>query len=120
MITVNGKDINQNYTEEEAHDAVIALNDIINDFNNNEYVEGTRNNMAVDLSCACHVLNLDPVDTVINSLEKPLSLHDLTDLRRRVAKIDPYLDDWDQSHGGVFSKMLMTHKNVGGWVCVIF
>ena len=68
------------------------------------YVQGYRNDIAVDFTCACWVINADPY-----RVAKELSINDeeYRDLEDRINVIYGYCRSWDDEPNGVFDKMLM-------------
>ena len=99
------------YNEMQIRHAAEMLNAIVHDVGHGSYKPGARNNIAVDVCCLCHVLDIDPV-WVMN--QAGLSQYQLEDFDERKAVIDEYLDMWDEEYGGVFDKMFMDLSDTEG------
>lgn len=100
--------INDTYGEEEIKCAITRFQRLWSAFILRDYRPGQRNDMAVDLTCVCHVLHI-PVRQVINDIwaitDDPSYL--LQDIRWRVNTIGGYLDYWDDSgSNGVLAYMI--------------
>lgn len=98
------------YNDDEIGKAIAYVNSIHHAMRTGEYVEGTRNNMAVDLCCACYVLGID-----VNAMAKEAlpTTSAYLDFNRRRETIAPYLVSWD-CVGGVFGYMLTDLDDYSG------
>lgn len=76
---------------------------IIKFIKENGWKEGYRNNMAVDMCCACQILDEDPNMIFRNAIKAKHSYDDAFD---RVVIIEPYAEQWDLD-GEIEEKMLM-------------
>lgn len=81
--------------------AIGMLNDLIDHVKAGAYREGSRNNIAVDLSILCYVVGLDPLEVGGCYLD----WNKLNDLTARVEVIKDYLEFWDRYD--IFQFMLM-------------
>ena len=90
------------YTKEQFVRAAYELNTMCHHFKHGAYQPGNRNNMAVDLACLCHVVEIDPIELV----GKYLKENEIEDLKDRLNTINLYLDEWDLHSEGVFYYML--------------
>lgn len=108
-IVVNCRVIDDQYTPENRELACRMLNNILCAISRGEYVEGYRNNMAVDLTCVAHVLHVDAMEVAQDPFESiPDNAMDKLDLKERVDTINGYVRAWDcYSRNGVFDKMRM-------------
>ena len=94
-------DINANgHDAEDVKQAVRFINVIISYVRKGGYVEGNRNNIAVDLSCMCKYVGLDVRDVV-----RDVEQFDFIDLSKRLTVLDSYVDIWDK-YDELFDKML--------------
>lgn len=104
--TVKYGAINECYDARQASDAAKIANAILYEVEAGAYKKGSRNNIAVDLTCVCHVLGLDPVELFkerSTAYYTPAS--NIIDFERRSYVVQDYLDSWDQETYGVFDKM---------------
>ena len=106
-ITVNCRVIDDQYSSDDRELACTILNNILCAISRGEYVEGYRNNMAVDLACAAHVLHVDVMEAVEDPFKSiPDNAMDKLDLKERVNTINGYVRAWDSYSGnGVFDYM---------------
>ena len=108
------------YDEAQIRRAKIILDNICESLHHGFYMEGRRNDTAVDLCCVCHVLGLDPLKVAEIAWEgsycsTPNSRR--YDLQHRVEIINDYLDSWDRETDGVFDKMIYCWNwDECGWV----
>ena len=93
---------NEKYDASQIRLAMNYLNDIAFTIRLGGYAPGSRNNIAVDLACVCHVLSIDAKLVARELVSDPFSLGDIL---TRLNKIDKYLDGWDED--GVFEYMTM-------------
>lgn len=84
------------YSFDKIKEFVSQLNSICDALAGGQYVEGSRNNIAVDLSCCCHAVGLDPME-VADMAWADVDDPDRDDLERRVKVIFDYVDFWDDS-----------------------
>ena len=105
MIRVNNRVLDNDYDIEDRQRAVKIINCICDFINRGFYFEGHRNNIAVDLACACHVVEVDIDDLRDEALD--LTPTNYLNLKNRIKAIKPYLHGWDVfGNGGVFDYML--------------
>ena len=91
------------YSVGEFKRAAWELNTVCYHFEHGAYQPGNRNNIAVDLSCLCHVVGIDnPIDLA----GKYLKESEIKDLKDRLNTIEPYLYEWDLNPEGVFYYMM--------------
>jgi hypothetical protein len=88
------------YSEDEIKKAMDYLNETLAYLNKFGYAAGTRNNLAVDISCYCHVLEIDPMQAAEEA--HSFTGYEGPDFNDRLIAIEPYLDGWDVSANGVF------------------
>lgn len=86
--------------EECAKDYVTLLNGIVDECHNHDgYTEGTRNEVAVDLTVAAYFLGLEPVDVLDQLIEAKVidPANDDDDPHDRVRVVKDYADrfSWD-------------------------
>jgi hypothetical protein len=93
------------YTHEQRLAAEKAVNNIATFIYNGNYGEGCRNNTMVDLACACHVLDIDPYDAVLDAGKGKLDADEQSWCYRKLRTIQEYLPGWDQAADGVFGYM---------------
>ena len=100
------------YEEDDIVAATKIANGICKAIVNGAYKKGRRNTIAVDLSCSCHILKIDPHNiTRILESEGHLDYVQMKNLISRLDVIDGYLDSWDwNSSVGVFEYMLDVDK----------
>ena len=119
-IKVPLKEINQNYTEQQAKDAAKICNAIMDNLCHGGYKEGYRNNIAVDFTCVCHVLNIDAGKLFRECIYErygvtPYAMVKIDDFLKRKEVINEYLNDrwgWDIEANGVFDKMFTDVNDV--------
>lgn len=111
MVVINCRVIDNQYTAEDRELACLMANNILDAIERGEYIEGQRNNMAVDLACMCHVLKADPKLLANEALEEhggKWQSHCSHDIEERLRTISRYLDSWDvYGVHGVFDYMMM-------------
>ena len=108
-IIVNCRVIDDQYSPDDRELACTMLNNILSAISRGEYVEGYRNNMAVDLACAAHVLHVDAMEVVQEPFKSiPDNAMIKLELKERIDQINGYVGAWDcYSRNGVFDKMKM-------------
>lgn len=92
------------YDTDDIEAAANILNGIYKAIDYGMYKKGYRNNIAVDYTCACHVLGIDHMQAIgMLGLDHSQELN----LRERVRAVEPYLGTWDSGSSlGVFGFML--------------
>ena len=110
--------------DDDLREAAGMLNDLIDDLKNNGYRRGRRNNLAVDLSILCYVLELNPLEVgsyyIMKSYENPeIAKNKIADLEGRLSTIARYLADWDNYHIYNFMVMDWENRNDLGYVSYI-
>ncbi len=84
-----------NWDEHDVDEAIEVANGILVFIDKNGWMEGFRNNMAVDLSIACHYIGYDPVlliDETMGKSFEDITLSDDEDAEKRLTKVKWYLD----------------------------
>lgn len=91
-------------TREHAEEVVEKINCIYSLLERGEYVEGCRNNVAVDLDILCYMIGIDPKDVAVKAWHpnwpKGLTTEGYKDLLERLEVVDDYLWSWE-NRGGV-------------------
>lgn len=97
MIEVKLTDVHPYINRDEAESYIEMFNGIMHEgFKGGKYVEGNRNNLAVDFCCICFALGLDPVDT-LKIFVPNMNSSDMIDFIKRAANIKVYLNEWSKS-----------------------
>lgn len=100
----------EDYSDTEIGKALFILNGLCWDLSKGYYLEGGRNDIAVDLCCSCFVLKLDPYMVARKVLQEYAigTRYDMmNDLEDRIEVIDPYLETWNGTPpNGVFDFMI--------------
>lgn len=109
-ITVNCRVLDNQYDHLDRDTACVMINNILDAIKRGDYRQGQRNNMAVDLTCLCHVLEIDAEETAALAFDElgGNTYFDRIDLAERVETIKPYTYAWD-AYGpdGVFDYLTM-------------
>lgn len=100
IIIYIGECIDPKFTADDVDKAKRMLTTIINRIRIGGYVEGFRNDIAVDISICCYVLDVDPTDLTgeMKRLFELFLSDDEWDLDERLNVIDDYLKDWALLH----------------------
>lgn len=83
------------YHEEHIRAAKDVVNGICAFMKREGWKEGYRNNMAVDLSCACKVIDIDPMYPIRRYIDNSYALRDA---EQRIETIAKYADSWEQDN----------------------
>ena len=83
------------YTKEQELFSKEELDKITEYINDNGWNKGYRNNMAVNISCYCHVLSIDIHHYLKNEIRDCMKPSDIDDFIERTDLIACYIDRWD-------------------------
>ncbi len=104
-ITVNCRILDNDYDANQREQAVEIINNILDEMDNGHYTEGCRNDIAVDLTCACYVLGMDSIG-LVDDMDL-LDHYSFLDFKDRAKTIKRYLSGWDTfGYAGVFDYMV--------------